>query len=432
MKIVLITGFTDEEVRRNLSFANNSRLFHGLIKLFRLPTRVGEFLDCAPWVKSMILYFEKSEDVELHVIGSHIRLKHAIEEFQMRGVYYHYYRQDFSSFLRLIGNYKIWKRLQLGGRRVKKIVNTINPDIVLLSGSENPAYSVTVLSVPNYPRLCLCQTVYNDPERKKTNKLIKECESDVFSTLVYLGVYCKKHYDLLEQQYQGKKIFKYNYPPRNVGSKIVLASIEKEYDFVNFAFNHSSAKGTQDSIKALAIVRQSHPNVTLNIAGGCSASLRKELDELIEELNLQHNVVFTPFFENRADMLTHIKKSRFAVLPCKLDNVSGTMLQAMTRGLPVVVYETPGTNNFNKKETCALIAKMNDVDGLAKHMKTLLEDRELVEVIKANGIKHREQERLDDQKNWEKMVKNFQTIIDNYHNGTLIPEDQLFDPQKDN
>ena len=432
MKIALISGFTDAEVRRNLAFSKNAQLYQGLIKLFHLPARVGEFSDLCPWVKSMILYFEECDDVELHVIGPHIRLKHVIEEFQMRGVNYHYYRQDFSSFLRIIGNYKIWKRLQLCGRRVKRIANSIKPDIVLLSGSENPVSSVSVLSLLNYPILCMCQVIYNDPERNNTNNLIKDCESDVFSSLDYLGVYCKKHYELLQHQYHDKKIFKYNYPPRIKNRPPVPTSVEKEYDFVNFAFNHSSAKGTQDSIQALAIVKQTHPNVTLNIVGGCSVSLRKELDALIGELNLKQNVIFTPFFEKRTDMLSHVQKSRFAVLPCKLDNISGTMLQAMSRGLPMVVYETTGTPRFNEKETCALIAKMNDINGLANHMKQLLEDNRLAEEIKINAKRFREQERLDNQKNWEKMVDNFQIIIDNYHKGLPVSKDRLFDPLIDN
>lgn len=428
MKIALISGFTDAEVRENLTFSKNTRLFQGLIKLFRLPARVGEFSDLCPWVKSMILYFEKCQDVELHVIGSHIRLKNVIEEFQMRGINYHYYRQDYSSFIRIIGNYKIWKRLQLCGRRVKRIVNNINPDIVLLSGSENPVSSVSVLSLPNYPRLCLCQVVYNDPERQHPNKLIKDCESDVFSSLDYLGVYCKKHYKLLQQQYNEKKIFKYNYPPRINNRPPISTSIEKEYDFVNFAFNHSSAKGTPDSIQALAIVKHTHPDVTLNIVGGCSESLRKELDVLIEELHLQQNVIFTPFFEKRSDVLQHIRKARFAVLPCKLDNISGTMLQALTRGLPIVVYETTGTPELNKYGTCALIAKMNDVDGLAKQMMSLLEDNRFAEEMKINARRYREQERLTNKKNWDKMVDNFQAIIDNHYKGLPISKDKLFNP----
>lgn len=429
MKIVLLSSYTGDEVQKNLSFANNSRLFQGLIKLFHLPARVGELSELCSWVKSMILYFEKREDVELHIVGPHIRLKHSIEEFQMRGVTYHYYRQDLSSFLRVIGNYQIWKRLQLCSRRVKKIVDEIKPDIVLLSGSENPISSVPILALPKYPRLCLCQVIYDDPERKQPNMLKKNCEAEVFSELDYMGVYCKKHYELLSNLTNGKYIFKFNYPPRDRLPNPI--PVEKQYDFVNFAFHHSSGKGTPDSIQALAIVKRSHPDVTLNIVGGCYSAFREELDVLIEELGLEQNVIFTPFFEKRADVLKHIQKSRFAVLPCKLDNVSGTMLQAMTRELPLVVYETSGTPKFNKKEKCVLIAKMNDVNGLADNMISLLEDDRLAEELKTNARRYREQERFDNLRNWEKMVENFKYIIDNYHNGSPIPKERLFDPLLD-
>ena len=62
----------------------------------------------------------------------------------------------------------------------------------------------------------------------------------------------------------------------------------------------------------------------------------------------------------------HIQKSRFAVLPCKLDHTSGTMAQAMQLGLPIVVYKTTGTPTFNRERECALIAEKENVEGLAE------------------------------------------------------------------
>lgn len=433
MKILLIAGFSDSEVREHLSFRKESKLFHKLIKLFHLPARVGNFSDHASWVRSMIMYFEKRNDIELHVAGPHIRLKKSIEDFELHGVKYHFFRSEFSAFARLVKNYKLWKCIQRSGYFTQKILKQVNPDLVILSGAENPVTSVSILYAKQYPRLCLCQTVYNDPDMHRFSAgdpLKIAVEQAIFSEVKCIGVYCKKHYDLVKQQIANDQfVFKYNYPPR--GKLLEPTEITKKYDFVNFAATHGKSKGSYDSIRALALVKKKYPEVTLNIVGGCSEKVKKELLELTYELGLESNVIFTPFFEDRNDLLLHIQQSRFAVLPSKVDNTSGTMSQAMSLGIPIVVYKTSGTPAFNKEKECALIADMDDIKGLAYHMMTLIENLEKAEMLKKNGRWYKENQMETNRKNWERMVNSFQPIIDNYKNGSPILTEGLFNPYTD-
>ena len=104
MKIVLIAGFSNAEIREHLEFKKDHKCYHWLIRMFRLPARVGEFWDSAPWVKSIIGEVEKQTDMELHVIGPHIRLKNSIETFQLRGVTYHFYRSEWTSLVRKLNH----------------------------------------------------------------------------------------------------------------------------------------------------------------------------------------------------------------------------------------------------------------------------------------------------------------------------------------
>ena len=433
MKILLIAGFSDGEVRDHLSFRKESKLFHHLIKMFHLPARVGEFSDHASWVRSMIIYFEKRNDIELHVAGPHIRLKKPIEEFELRGVNYHFFRSEFSAFARLVKRYELWRPLQRSGHYIKKILEKVDPDLVVLSGAENPVTSISILYAKQYPRLCLCQTVYNDPDMHRysaPDSLKVGVEQAIFSEINYFGVYCKKHYELLKRQISADKyVFKYNYPPR--GSLFEPTETIKKYDFVNFAATHGKGKGTHDSIQALALVKKKHPEVTLNIVGGCNEKVKIELRELIQSFGLEDNVIFTPFFEDRNEMFLHIQQSRFAILPSKVDNTSGTMSQAMMFGLPLIVYKTTGTPTFNKDRECALIAEMDDVEGLAKHMLTLLENPEKAEILKKNGRWFKENQVEKYRNNWNELVNSFQYIIDDYKMGTIIPNDRLFDVNRD-
>lgn len=432
MRILLIAGFLDEEVRKQDIFKKDSLFFHKLVRLFRLPSRVGNLNDHAPWVRSIISFMEKQEDIDLHVFGPQIRLKKHLTEFESRGVKYHFYCSEWTSLLRKPNRYKLWKRLINADFYFKKVITKVNPDLVVLSGAENPATSVSILYADKFPRYCLCQTIYNNPERAKyqtPNNLIQEMEKDIFSKLQFFGVYCKMHYDLLKKMKPDAIIFKYGYPSKGV--LIEPSEMEKEFDFVNFALMHGSRKGTTDSIQALAIVKHKFPNVTLNIVGGCDESGRAMMDLMVKELGLEENVTFTPFFERKKDLIMHVQKSRFAVLPCKLDHTSGTMSQSMQLGLPLVVYKTTGTPAFNREKECVLIAEKGNIEELAQHMLTLMEHPEKAEQLAKNAREYQEKRVEYNKGNGDRLVANFKAIIENYQQGTPIPQNQLFNPEKE-
>ena len=432
MKIVLIAGFSNSEIREHLELKKDSRLFRQLIKLFHLPARVGEFRDYAPWIPSIVGFLERQKDIELHVIGPQIRLKHTIEEFTLRGVTYHFFQSEWTGLMRKTGNYKLWKHLQRSGHYTKKILDKVQPDLVVLSGAENPATSIGILATDLYPRLCLCQTIYNNPERSQyytPNRLTQDMEKDIFCQLHYFGVYCKMHYDLLREFSPGATIFKFGYPSK--GRLLQPTIVEKEFDFVNYALMHGSRKGTPDSIQALAIVKKKYPKVKLNIVGGCDSTGLEILKTLVAELGLEENVVFTSFFEKRSDLMLHIQKSRFAVLPCKLDHTSGTMNQAMQLGLPLVVYKTTGTPTFNRKKECVLIAEKGNVEELAQHMITLISDPAKAVRLKRNAREYQELLISEKRKNGERLMQTFRAIVAYEKNKTPIPQELLFNPDKD-
>lgn len=432
MKIVLIAGFSNQEIREHLQFRKDCKWYHRLIRWLHLPARVGEFRDYAPWIPGIIGCMEQEKDIELHVVGPQIWLRQARESFQLRGVTYHFFQSEWTSLMRKCNNYRLWKMLQRSTHYVRQVIDEVQPDLVVLSGAENPATSIGILASDKYPRLCLCQTIYNNPERSQYNipdKLKQDMEMDIFSQLQYFGVYSGMHYTQLREYRPDATIFKFGYPSK--GILLEPSKVNKAFDFVNFALMHGSRKGTPDSIRALAIVKQKYPNVTLNIVGGCDPAGMEQLRALVSELGLEQNVVFTPFFEKRSDLLLHVQKSRFAVLPCKLDHTSGTMTQSMQLGLPIVVYKTTGTPTFNREKQCALIAEKGNVEGLAQYMIALMENPVLAETLRKNAREFQEKKAEAAKQNGSRLVETFKAIIAKEQQDKEIPHELLFNPERD-
>lgn len=433
IKVVIICHFSNAEVRSYLPLYENRRLYTFARRALRMPTKTKVYGDIAPWDTGTINYFKERDDVDLFVISAHSGLKKRVVSFDDQGVHYTFVRCEVATMLkRIIPSAHVWQKLNPMVKDVHRLIGEIKPDIVLLIGLENAYYSGTVLGIKGYPVYGLCQTIYNNPERAVYSEVDSKnaiTEMKILNEHRYFGVYCKKHYDLLKGLAPNVNIFKYGYPSK--GKLLEPTLCEKKYDFVNFAMGMSAKKGFTDAIEAIAIVKETHPNVSLNLVGGGSLEQKNKLANLAERLGVKDNVIFTPFFEKHSDLFRHIQQSRFALLPCKMDNVSGTMTQAMQLGLPMVVYKTTGTPGFNREKECALIAENSNVEDLAAKMIVLMEHPEKAEILSKNAREYQEKRADYKRGNGDRLMANMRVIIDNYRNGIPIPQEQLFNPGRD-
>lgn len=429
----MVCHFSNADVRSHLPLDGSRKLYTFVRKVLGMTTKGKNYGDIASWDTSTIKFFREQNDIELHVISAHSGLKKRVVSYEDQGVHYSFLRCERATMLkRVVSNDALWRKLNPMVKDVHRLIGQIKPDLVLLMGAENAYYSSTVLGLDKYPVYTLCQTVYNNPERAVYSKVDSKnasTEMEIIKEHRYFGVYCKKHYDLLKSIAPDRYIFKFGFP--SSGKMLEPIACEKKYDFVNFAMGMSAKKGYPDAIEATALVKKKYPNVTLNLVGGKSVEQKEEFAQMAEHLGVKDNVIFTPFFDKKSDLFRHIQQSRFALLPCKLDNVSGTMTQSMHLGLPLIVYKTTGTPAFNREKECVLIAENGNIEELAQCMLDFLEHPEKAQMLAKNAREY--QEKLIEQKkqNGERLMANINAIIDNYRNGTPIPQEQLFDPSKD-
>lgn len=423
VRIMILSPYDNEELRSHLVFKEYNGLLLSVIEKLGLSGKTDSFKDRAPWVGNLIAELENRPEVEVFSVSPQIKMREKIVKFKLRRTTYYVYSSDYSSALRLINNYSLWKFLQNCGMEVKRIAKEINPDIIILFGTENPVISAPVLSLTDYPVFCICQTVYNNPERTKYNKpskLIQQLEMDILHHVDYYGTSNRAYREMLLKLNPAISILNYQWPSMHFPN---MPEQEKCYDFVNFAFTMGLRKGDEDSIKALAVVKQFYPNVTLNITGGYSNDRKQYLEGLLRELDLEKNVSFTPFFEKHEDMIRHVMHARFAVLPIKLDLISTTIKEAMFYKIPVVTNRTKGTPKLNSKQQCVLLSDIGDIESLANNMLALLQNKSLAESLKTNAYDYL----LDEQKSNVAKVDNLINILtavyNNKHYHAPIPDD---------
>jgi len=419
LKIVWLCHFSNQAVRSRLDLR---------------PRKDNQpYVDFAPWISNLLGEFEKLPDLELHIISPHAGLKGLSRSFTQNGVHYNFYRPEESFLLSRI-------QMRLAGRthpwyiftrfHIRQIIRRIAPDIVNLFGTENPHYSVAALDIRRIPVYVAAQTVYTNPER---NRISGHCDSyrwnlelKLHRHCLYYGCGSRMHRDLIIANNPQAIILKMFFP---ITKPSLLPNIEKDCDFVFFAAGVSKKKGIEDALEALAIVKQSHPQVSLNVVGSCSNDYHNYLLRRVNELNIKENLKFNGYFPLHSDMLAQVQKSRFALLPVKLDAIPSTIIEAIHLRLPVVTYKTTGTPYLNRKGDAILIAPMNNVAELANCMLRLLEEPSLGSNLAARALDLVENE-FDNFRIAESFVANYQAVIGHFTSGTPVKAELLFNPEE--
>lgn len=419
IKIAWICHFSNAEVRNELSLNSYAK---------QRATK-----DYSQWNTNAINEFKKFEDVELHVISPHAGINSKVQEFVKDGIYYHFFRSEDDCFI-----YRLKRKFLKGKyltpeykgntRTILSIINDIKPDLIHLIGAENPYYSASALLAPkDIPLIVTLQTLMIDPDFFKSYPITKQMydyrsgiEREVLLRADYVTCRAQRFKDVLKEQFN---------PPLKilnmaliVGEKVNRTECEKEYDFVYFA--KEIEKAADWAIEAFALAYKKHPGITLNIVGGYAAQTKVELDKRLEELGISENVTFTGSLPSHDDVINQVRKSRFAILPLKIDMITGTIREAMANGLPVVTTITPATPKLNENRKSVLLSEKEDFNNMASNMLDLLDNEDMYNTLQANGYAT-VRERYDNGVEANLWREAYYAVLENKKNGTPIPDRML-------
>ncbi len=389
-----------------------------------------DYSDYAPWNVNTIRGLGSVDDLELHVIVPHLGLRKWTYEYVDKGVYYHFFRPEPLFpwvIIEKLFRKKQYKDYPRTRKIVKSFIKSIQPDIVDLVGAENPYYSICGLDVEGIPLFITCQTVYSNPNREKmAGKVSKErwnLEQSLFWKADALCCMNTMYRDLILGYVPGAKVFPLIWPDSPFPK---LKPCEKKYDFAFFSMLVSSKKGIDSALGALALVKKEKPHVSLLVVGHIENDYKDVIDKLVSEYDLTNNVIFHDFFPEQIDMFNYVKQARFALLPVKLDFISGTILQAMEMGMPIVTHITSGTPSLNKDRETVLLSEIGDTETMAKQMICLMEDDNLVSRLKENGLIYMQESHKKAAAGITQKVKQYKAVVDYYRHGIPIPKELLY------
>jgi len=412
VKVVWLCAYSDRDLRSHLSFP---WWYWG--NIVRRMMGMNYHKDFAVWDTNALAEMKSLTDkVELHVIVPHSGIAH-IHEYEENGIFYHVFWHEWDIISEKIKrklNLRNEKSFKNSRRTISKLIAKIQPDIVHVIGIENKFHSMAVLDIPkDTPVIAQLQTLVSDPRFKdscgvseKEYSYNSEIEKRIIRRANYIGTTVPRFREIILKDIKHDAVFVST--TLAVTEPIVESQSKKEFDFVYFAADISKAADL--AIEAFALAFKEKSDLTLDIVGGYSADLKKALDQRIKELGIGCNITFEGKLPTHDDVIRQIRKSRFALLPLKIDIVSGTIREAMACGIPVVTTITPGTPELNKKRECVLLSEMGDHQTMAQNMLKLIGDSEYAAKLRSNCLQTAG-ERISNREIVEKYVETYYECV---------------------
>jgi glycosyltransferase involved in cell wall biosynthesis len=143
-------------------------------------------------------------------------------------------------------------------------------------------------------------------------------------------------------------------------------------------------KGPLELVQAVATVRRQHPDLRLIIVGQGSQEFENQLRQLIEELELGHNVTLTG---QRSDVPRLMSAADIYAMPSDADPCPLVFLEAAATGLPVIALDNGGTPEIVADGVTGLLSPLGDADSLAANLLALVGNVDLRKALGAAGRK---------------------------------------------
>ncbi|WP_433255674.1 glycosyltransferase family 4 protein [Streptosporangium sp. CA-135522] len=145
------------------------------------------------------------------------------------------------------------------------------------------------------------------------------------------------------------------------------------------------AKGFDRLVTAWRQVAAAHPNWILRIFGGGTPEREQRLREQIEEAGLTDGVFL---MGSSQEIGVELAKSSIYVVSSRYEGFGMTILEAMSKGVPVVGFDCPhGPREIIAHEHDGLLIPAGDTDALAGGIRRLIEDEELRRTLGGNALR---------------------------------------------
>jgi glycosyltransferase involved in cell wall biosynthesis len=161
-------------------------------------------------------------------------------------------------------------------------------------------------------------------------------------------------------------------------------------------------KRIEDQIMAVNILVRDFSAIKLKITGNYEKDYKKQLDSLINILNLKNNIEFTGFLSEESKNKL-VAKAKLSLATSVKEGWGLALSESSALGTPVIAYNVVGYRD-SIEDTCGVLTQSNSPEGIALEAKKLLNNDNLYEQYRENCL-------LRPERTWDEVTVEFEKLI---------------------
>ena len=198
-------------------------------------------------------------------------------------------------------------------------------------------------------------------------------KSTIITVNPYYEFLFKKNDTYILKKFGGESIFvikKYSGVTQNNN----IHTSVKKYD-IAFMGRFHPQKGLFEIIEILKILKKIKPDIKLLLIGGGNEAIKKKFFDLIHAHNFNDNIEYAGFISSD-EKFELLSKSKVFIFPSYYESFGQVALEAMACGLPVVAYNLPVYDVFEKG---MIKVPIRDNEAFASEIMSLLNHKTKLE-----------------------------------------------------
>lgn len=321
----------------------------------------------------------------------------------------HYYEEEHKSYWHAF--FDLGKKRRFHRQRLELLLNDINPDVVISTGDSARKF-LPLLRLKSQPVFIREFHTYRHFWVEKSKKWFDKFLWEISE--LYDDLLIAYKYDKLVVLTRADKSGSWQTWDKVAIMPNPIIKKEKEYSTCTSKIAITAArlvdvKNYASLVNIWEKVVQVHPDWTLQIWGNGPEENR--LREQIDRMNLMNHVFlmgYTP------DVQEQMAQASIFVLTSRTEGFSLVAIEAMSVGIPAVVYNCPGGIRYVVKDSVTgYLVPMDDEDTFAQKICTLIENENLRIKMGQASLQEVEQYRIE--KIAEQWMVLFKELVRNKH-----------------
>ena len=303
-----------------------------------------------PWMTSLIRILEADQENEYHFISTSTSCPMDIK-FARNGIQYNILslhsrlrKRPIPFVFRWLSGFSRIKR------KMSRIVQVINPDVISIHGTYGDLnYMAAKFNKPKLITIDMFYDIYQQQKpsfvhylyAKLERNMLQECSQFTYRT------------DLMKAKIldvnSNAKLYPFSYPIET--AEFDLRFVDLRYDVIYAARLHEY-KGVLRYLEIVRELKQLLPSLKAKLIGSGGADIVSLINERIHDLNLHDVLEFSPNIDSKQEFLQILASSKFNVYPVSETMISGTIVESLSVGTPIVTYFSQVLETLNNFGEC--------------------------------------------------------------------------------